>query len=492
MYHSNLLLVLLSLSLSLSASSASPASNVVVSSVPPQGAPESDLSLALSSLSASLSFVQDRTVGEADEEAAVRAAVRTLRGERGCASAGYAASAVDGEGGDEESATCQLFGLQPDDAPLPLSLPAKEVSVASGPAVSQVTSTVSGPTSVALRWAQRGGANVTVSLACPTLRNCTVGTPSCSHYRVALYKSPTLCSAPVEWSEGESGTVSVDFSSDGVVLTSYPIAVGTPTRRLLIVGDIGHATPSHSVATAMAASHAATPASALLIAGDLSYANFDLARWDAWLDLTLAATTLPPLLPAPGNHEMFDLMASYRARFGPTYYSTDLFGGAVHVIVLNAEEVLFTHWQAQFTFLQTDLAAVPASAFVIAMWHQPWYCSNKRHEDSGWEMRDEYESLLGKRANLVVQGHVHAYQRTRPVFRGEVGAGPVYLTVGTGGNGEGLYKGWESPGPSWDAAHDSVYGFGTLDLLNETAVHWRFYDVDQGTVVDEAVIVRQN
>ena len=50
-----------------------------------------------------------------------------------------------------------------------------------------------------------------------------------------------------------------------------------------------------------------------------------------------------------------------------------------------------------------------------------------------------YEPLFYQnRVDFVVNGHVHAYERTHPMFNYQKdNCGPVYLTVGDGGNVEG-------------------------------------------------------
>lgn len=54
--------------------------------------------------------------------------------------------------------------------------------------------------------------------------------------------------------------------------------------------------------------------------------------------------------------------------------------------------------------------------------------------------------LYAAGVNIVVNGHVHAYQRTHPVFNYTLDAnGPVYITVGDGGNQEGLYTNFVDP-----------------------------------------------
>jgi hypothetical protein len=359
--------------------------------------------------------------------------------------------------------------------------------------VSQVTSVRYNATATVLRWSQKDGVtvNVTFSVAGTGFDGTAILPARCEPYTVLEYHSPPLCHATLVWPAAAVGTIDLVFAEAASgYQVSLPIKVGSSTR-LLVVGDIGSTATSASVCTGMAAAHAASPADGLIIAGDLSYANDNLTVWDQWVDETLNATALPTLVPGPGNHEMKDLMISYRARFGRTYYSADLLGGRVHVIALNAQELLFTHVQDQYRFLKADLAHVDPSAFVVAFWHEPWYCSNTVHRNSAWLMKEEYEKLLGSRADLVVQGHVHAYQRTLPVYEDKTGTGPIYLTVGTGGNHEGLYSNWVTPDPSWDAAHTAEYGFGTLDLVNATTLHWRFWNPSMSTVMDEAFVPKR-
>ena len=47
------------------------------------------------------------------------------------------------------------------------------------------------------------------------------------------------------------------------------------------------------------------------------------------------------------------------------------------------------------------------------------------------------------RVDVVFAGHVHAYERNAGVECGEASAtGPMYITLGNGGNHEGLYDDW--------------------------------------------------
>ena len=49
------------------------------------------------------------------------------------------------------------------------------------------------------------------------------------------------------------------------------------------------------------------------------------------------------------------------------------------------------------------------------MMHAPWYNSNVGHQGEAELMRTQMEALLYEhRVDLVLSGHVHAYERSHP------------------------------------------------------------------------------
>ena len=82
--------------------------------------------------------------------------------------------------------------------------------------------------------------------------------------------------------------------------------------------------------------------------------------------------------------------------------------------------------------------------------HCPWYNSNMDHhmELQTIMMKDSMEELFYKNnVNIVITGHVHAYERTYPVYKNESdGKGIVYITIGDCGNLEGhSYNYYDKP-----------------------------------------------
>jgi len=88
-----------------------------------------------------------------------------------------------------------------------------------------------------------------------------------------------------------------------------------------------------------------------------------------------------------------------------------------------------------------------ATPWVVVIVHCPWYNTQKNHYQE-WhtiEMQENLEPvLMAHGVNLVLAGHVHAYQRSKPVYRGAVVpnspggafAAPVFVVIGDGGNRE--------------------------------------------------------
>ena len=147
--------------------------------------------------------------------------------------------------------------------------------------------------------------------------------------------------------------------------------------------------------------------------------------------------------PVPGNHDYNTSGASgYYGYFGAAagqagtgWYSYDL--GAWHVIVLNSNCASVGGCQAgsaQEQWLRADLAA-SAARCTVAMWHHPRFNSGKTHGQN-MEVAPLWEALYAYGADVVLNGHVHVYERfapQRPDATGDNAYGIRQFTVGTGG-----------------------------------------------------------
>jgi hypothetical protein len=70
---------------------------------------------------------------------------------------------------------------------------------------------------------------------------------------------------------------------------------------------------------------------------------------------------------------------------------------------------------------------------------------------------------------------------------------PYYITIGDGGNKEGLASGWVDPQPAWSAYRQASYGFGELHVSNATHMHWSWHQNQDlvPTVADEFTLVKE-
>ncbi len=167
---------------------------------------------------------------------------------------------------------------------------------------------------------------------------------------------------------------------------------------------------------------------------------------------------------AIGNHEDDDSegFSSYMSHFGlsQTYYSYDY--DNVHVLVMDTDRVSYASGSAQRNFVQSDLQAAstnPNVKWIIVYLHKPLYtspntCSSSSCSNTGSEntnLRNGFHPMFDQYGvDLVLEGHVHDYQRTYQIKYDPVspssptitnnnlntyteGNGEIFAIVGTGG-----------------------------------------------------------
>ncbi|WP_067176602.1 discoidin domain-containing protein [Microtetraspora niveoalba] len=144
--------------------------------------------------------------------------------------------------------------------------------------------------------------------------------------------------------------------------------------------------------------------------------------------------------PTPGNHEyaLGDGAAGYLEYFGgaaapagKSWYSFDL--GDWHIVSLNSE-VSRNAGSEQVTWLQNDLSRNTRPC-VLAYWHRPMFSSGSEHGDFP-NMKPFWDALYGVRADLVLNGHDHDYERfAKQTPTAEASASGIrQFVVGTGGS----------------------------------------------------------
>ena len=221
-----------------------------------------------------------------------------------------------------------------------------------------------------------------------------------------------------------------------------------------------------------------------------------------------------------GNHEndANEGNSQYMNAFGLSkqYYSFDYVNA--HVLTM-ASEISFTKGSArckgsaQYNFVENDLktaAPNPNIKWIIVNYHRVMYtspntCSASTCEGSS-SLRDAYQPLFDKyRVDIVIQGHVHNYQRTFPLKYDTVSPssptrtststsnytdpeGEIFVTVGTGGiNFHGL------SGKSYFVVSQQAAKFGILDILmtnDGTKLTGKYYRNGESTPYDTFTITK--
>ncbi|KAA8516706.1 hypothetical protein F0562_016788 [Nyssa sinensis] len=226
----------------------------------------------------------------------------------------------------------------------------------------------------------------------------------------------------------------------------------------------------------------------LLLPGDLSYADLDQSLWDSFGRLVEPLASQRPWMVTQGNHEVEEIpllhphaFTSYNARWhmpfeesgsdSNLYYSFEVAG--VHVIMLGSY-TSFHPTSLQYKWLQADLRKVNRrkTPWIVVLIHAPWYNSNTAHqgEPESEDMKAAMEGLLyGARVDVVFAGHVHAYERFTRVYKDQANrCGPVHITIGDGGNHEGLASEYIDPQPKISVFREASFGHGHFEVVNAT------------------------
>ncbi|XP_062117572.1 purple acid phosphatase 22-like isoform X2 [Humulus lupulus] len=231
----------------------------------------------------------------------------------------------------------------------------------------------------------------------------------------------------------------------------------------------------------------------LLLPGDLSYADTQQPLWDSFGRLVEPYASRRPWMVTQGNHEVETIpiifsepFKAYNARWpmpyqqsgsiSNLYYSFEVAGA--HVIMLGSYTDFDTD-SDQFRWLAADLAGLDRekTPWVFVLVHAPWYNTNLAHQGEGESMRKALEELLYKaRVDVVFAGHVHAYERFTRIYNKEAeSCGPMYVTIGDGGNREGLALTFQNPPSPLSLFRQSSFGHGRLNVVNETHAHWSWH-----------------
>lgn len=300
-------------------------------------------------------------------------------------------------------------------------------------------------------------------------------------------------------------------------------------------------------------SKGSAPISSIVFLGDIAYSKNHPQKWDQWFDFVdkFVATTSSsedndaiynqrqeiqqvPMMVIPGNHDidhnylgdgkifsayetrfqmphagkllrdtvMYDNNSRIKLRkmmnlpyeFGNAFYS--FHNGLTKNIVLSP----FSNFQfgsKQYNWLLQELKNARLSGYpwILVYIHCPIYNTYTDHlnDPQVVHAKEVLEPLFADyQVNFVFSGHVHAYQRSKPILKQKTSSssqdhqrgGTSYIILGNGGVEVGLAEYIDSQKQEdWVASRSNqVFGYGTLEIFNDTMARYEFvptsYDED--------------
>jgi hypothetical protein len=169
--------------------------------------------------------------------------------------------------------------------------------------------------------------------------------------------------------------------------------------------------------------------------------------------------------------------------------------GLVHWVGLDSELWAYNGTReqisAQQAWLEADLASVDRSKtpWVVVFIHKADYMD-------ATNLTAIFPTLTAGKVDLYICGHVHNAYRALTVYNGAidpcVGSGPNYpvytdcknftlLVVGSPGNREGISQ---NPPPKGTAFTSNAYGYGHLQVVNASHLHWTWEETGQRSLGD--------
>lgn len=261
------------------------------------------------------------------------------------------------------------------------------------------------------------------------------------------------------------------------VLGKYPMTVG-------LTVDLGQTDVSYA---SMAALEVLNP-DVILLPGDLSYADGYPSLWDTWGNLMQSLSSKIPILTTTGNHEVVsgENSVSHTIRYptpfrgsgstNPCYYGKTV--GVMNVIALCSysgitPDSLQYQWFENYLSTSIDRDLTP---WVVVIMHSPFYNSNNGKWMVAELMRQQFEPLMYQYGvDIVLDGHVHVYERSHPVYDNIVNpCGATYLNLGDGGNYHGTSTDWRTA-PTWSAFREASFGIGELLIENSTHIRYSWH-----------------
>jgi acid phosphatase type 7 len=334
-----------------------------------------------------------------------------------------------------------------------------------------------------------------------TTRNFTDGSNSWVIHSASAQLSPNTVY------QYQVGCIINGFSS------SYSVQVppDQAAANFLLFGDLATDANGANSWTDIAANAKNWLASSLIVAGDMAY---DLSTSSSTVGDDFMTTLQPvvhyiPMQVAAGNHEATDNYYNYIQRFdmpnNKFWYTFTV--GYVRFLAIHTEAFIteVDKLPDMLPYIQNVLNRSPADKqaypWLVVFGHRPMYCcSDDKPTTCGTEANSIKQYLedwfKNYNVDLYVNGHVHNYQRTAPVYKGQVTntytnpRSTIYVTTGGPGADKSDTNFDCNSTPSWLVASEDSYSFSVMNVYNKTHLYWQQIKTKNNNVVDSFWIIK--
>jgi hypothetical protein len=226
----------------------------------------------------------------------------------------------------------------------------------------------------------------------------------------------------------------------------------------------------------------------ILFSGDAVTFGQVQSEWDEFFERGEPLLARVPIVSAHGNHDVNAInyyaqlaMPGDEENFGLDY-------GFAHITVLNdspVDSAVLTGSTKQF--LAADLGASQAARWKLVMHHRPQWSASANH-GSNELLQAEWGPIVDQhQVDMVLAGHDHDYERTKPLRGGEVAtsasAGTVYVV--SGGAGAELYE----PGTGfWTEKSEKTHGAALVRIRRDQLTMEAFRP--DGSMIDSLVLAK--
>ena len=225
----------------------------------------------------------------------------------------------------------------------------------------------------------------------------------------------------------------------------------------------------------------------ILFSGDAVTIGAVQVEWETFFNAAQPLFSQAPVISAHGNHDVNSITYFSQFALPGNEENFDFRFGPVHVVVANdSPELVASIEGATASYLREALPRATAAPWSLFMHHKPMWSATLMH-GSDEALRAAWGPIVDdSEIDLVVNGHEHAYERTKPLRRGSVVApkdGTVYVVAG--GGGADLYV---SGAEFWTEVSESTHGAGII-RARRGSLEFRAVRAD-GTALDAFTLTK--